>query len=427
MDDFSIRTIELPLSEVVIRNDLYPRMRVEPTKVEEYAITLEAMPPIEVNQDNILIDGMHRLRAHEAAGRVTVPIRVTKTRSDEDIFFLAISRNAKHGLILSQDDKRSLAVKFCMLGRDQAEVCAALSISERTWREWTAKAREQQEDERRETILDLHLRCWTQEQIAKLVGGDRSVISDEIADFVGSGSFADSHIFRDFDQDDSETSGRRVYDVWNFAKAENEVRHFGNIPPQIIDNLLYLCTKPFDVVFDPFGGGGSTFDVCRRRNRRCWISDLTVKPSRKDDIRQHDITTGIGLPKGLVPDLVFLDPPYWKQAAGKYSDEATDLGNVDLETFLSTLAGIARDVKRRWTGAQSGGHLAVICGAWKEDGEKVHLPALIYERISKYLDLAEWITVPYSTQVHGGAFVKRAKEQRELLYLNRHLMVFRHG
>jgi hypothetical protein len=50
---------------------------------------------------------------------------------------------------------------------------------------------------------------------------------------------SDSVIFRDFEQ---EGSALRIYDIWNFSKATNKVRHFGNIPPEIIDNLLYYFT-----------------------------------------------------------------------------------------------------------------------------------------------------------------------------------------
>lgn len=428
MNEIDQVVLEVPLADIVFRHDLYPRMRVEPGKVEEYAHSIDLLPPIEINQDRILIDGTHRYRAHEAAGRTTIAARITRTQSDDDLLFLAIARNATHGLILSQDDKRRLTIKFCLLGRERGDICGALSIAQRTYELWTFDVRASRKRERSETILDLHLRCRGQDEIAKLVDVSQSEVNAEIAEIITSRNFADSDIFRNFDDDDAEDSGRRVYDVWNFAKADNEVRHFGNIPPQIIDNLLYLYTKPLDVVFDPFGGGGSTFDVCIRRKRRCWISDLTVKPSRQDDIRQHDITAGLGLPNGLVPDLVFLDPPYWRQAQGKYSEQSTDLGNVELDTFVETIGNIARDVKRKWTNAkQRGGRLAVIVSPWKEDGDKVHLQALLHERIAKYLTLEEWISVPYSTQVHGGAYVKQAKEQRQLLYLNRHLLVFRHG
>jgi hypothetical protein len=33
----------------------------------------------------------------------------------------------------------------------------------------------------------------------------------------------------------------------------------------ILDNLLAKHTKPFDVVVDPFAGGGSTVDLCKKR------------------------------------------------------------------------------------------------------------------------------------------------------------------
>ncbi len=47
----------------------------------------------------------------------------------------------------------------------------------------------------------------------------------------------------------------QIYNIWSFAKNENETKHFGQIPYQIVENLLYAYTEPFDVVFDPFGGG----------------------------------------------------------------------------------------------------------------------------------------------------------------------------
>jgi DNA modification methylase len=213
-----------------------------------------------------------------------------------------------------------------------------------------------------------------------------------------------------------------VYWVWNFGKAMNEVRHFGNIPPEIIDNLLYYYTSPGDVVFDPFAGGGSTIDVCRRRFRRYFACDLTPIEERKHEIRQHDITSG--LPKQLlVPDLVFLDPPYWKQAQYKYSSSETDLANVDLDTFLDTIENIAKLVKRKWT-KEHNGKLALIIGPWKQDGKDIDLAFLCYQRILEYLSFVKRIIVPYSTQVHGGAFVKKAQEDKDILYLYRDLSIF---
>lgn len=404
-----------PITDIQYREDLYPRFKPNPQAIQQYAENIDQLPPIEINQHGILIDGYHRWKAHQTAGAEAIPCIITETGSEMELLMLAVARNSKHGQQLTPEEKK----RYCVLWFDQldkSQICDTLSISERLYSAWTRSKREALEEQRDQTILDMYLRCHTQEYIAEAVGCSQKTAANKIADFSKSGNFADSTIFRDFSPE--------LYTVWNFAKATNEVRHFGNIPPEIIDNLLYYYTKPFDVVFDPFGGGGSTLDVCQKRMRRCYISDLTPIPAREKDIRQHDI--GSGLPKDLpVPDLVFLDPPYWQQAKQKYSNSAEDLANVDLETFLSTIGNIARDIKRKWSGAKrDAGTLALIIGPWKENGTKLDLALLCYERISKYLPLVERVIVPYSTQVHGGAFVNMAKERKELLYLHRDLLVF---
>ncbi len=43
--------------------------------------------------------------------------------------------------------------------------------------------------------------------------------------------------------------------MWNVSKIGNDTTHFGNIPIEFLENLLYYYTEPFDVVYDPFAGG----------------------------------------------------------------------------------------------------------------------------------------------------------------------------
>jgi ParB-like chromosome segregation protein Spo0J len=54
-------------NSIVYRQDLYPRFKPNPSKIQEYAENIERLPPIELNQDNILIDGYHRWKAFETA------------------------------------------------------------------------------------------------------------------------------------------------------------------------------------------------------------------------------------------------------------------------------------------------------------------------------------------------------------------------
>ena len=259
------------------------------------------------------------------------------------------------------------------------------------------------------------LACHTQAEIAERVGLTREAVTMFLQKMSKEYQENQIDIFRNFDP--------QIYTVWNFAKLTNKTRVFGSIPQEIIDNLLYYYTNPFDVVFDPFAGGGSTIDKCIERKRRCYASDLSPIVER-GDIRQWDITSG--LPDDLpVPDFVFLDPPYWKQAEGKYSKKDTDLGNVDLDSFLDVIGNTARDIKRKWGKSRPRARLALIIGILKQDREYVDLPFLCYQRIEKYLELDVRIQVPYSTQVHSGNYVKMAKEAKELLYLSRDLMVFK--
>ena len=53
--------------------------------------------------------------------------------------------------------------------------------------------------------------------------------------------------------------------------------------------MLYLYTKPFDMVLDPFAGGGSTIDICKRRFRRNLLSDRKPIVERETEIRQYDL------------------------------------------------------------------------------------------------------------------------------------------
>ncbi len=84
-----------------------------------------------------------------------------------------------------------------------------------------------------------------------------------------------------------------LYSVWNFQAKTKGSDHFGNTEVTIVDNLLYRYTEPFDVVVDPFAGGGSTMDICKKRLRRYWASDREVKPALEGKIREWDITEGL--------------------------------------------------------------------------------------------------------------------------------------
>ena len=209
-----------------------------------------------------------------------------------------------------------------------------LSVSRQTINTWTKRRREDLEEETRRNILDLYLHAEnTQEDIADKLNIPQQTVSRKIESFTQNANF-------------SEMSKKLnlpslYYTRWNLTHKDKDVKYFGIFPTIFMQHLLYYHTKPFDVVYDPFAGTGTTAEVCRQMYRRYYCSDLNVLPGTEEYIKQEDITNGIPLP-GELPkiDLAFLDPPYWRQAQNKYSNSPKDLGNVSLETFYKLMNGL---------------------------------------------------------------------------------------
>ncbi len=415
----------IKLSDVVFDQAVYPRQAHDPQLVQQYAtdmLSIEAHGKfMSVSENMRLIDGRHRHLAYltlyldDHDHEVTV--FVYPVSDDKEVFKLASEMNSGDGWQMTQEDKQRAAIK--MYGdyqETQSEIARALKVRKEKVNSWLKAVLDSEKKDRERKIWEMWLQCCTQQEIAdKLEMTQRGIgtfLQKKAIEFQGN----DSSNFSDFEP--------QLYTTWNFSKLTNKTKIFGSIPQEILDNLLYYYTEPFNVIFDPFAGGGMTIDVCKKRKRRYYVSDLSPIPARQDEINKWDITEG--LPDNLpVPDLVFLDPPYWRQARKQYSEKETDLGNTDLETFLNTIASIAKTIKRKWGNSRPNARLALIIGAWKNEGQYLDLPFLCYKIISKYLTLAQRIQVPYSTQIHGGNYVKMAKESKELLYLSRDLMIFK--
>jgi hypothetical protein len=71
-------------------------------------LAVDELPPILVVEDGdklYLCDGFHRLRAHRLAGRTTIQARVERG-TKRDAVFHAISANTRHGVRVTDSDKR---------------------------------------------------------------------------------------------------------------------------------------------------------------------------------------------------------------------------------------------------------------------------------------------------------------------------------
>lgn len=71
-------------------------------------------------------------------------------------------------------------------------------------------------------------------------------------------------------------NGVNLKDIWTdippvrHQKFKSKSRKANVLSTKLLDRIVELTTNPGDMVLDPFGGSGTTYDVCEKKNRH-WI------------------------------------------------------------------------------------------------------------------------------------------------------------
>ena len=424
------------IDEVVVREDLYPRIRVSVETVGKYRENLEVLPPIEINQNNELIDGMHRLTAHKDSGATEIGVVITETKTEAELLRLAVIRNRDHGLQLSNEDKRALAIRWYngltpveRTADTKRAIATDLSVVQKTVDRWLNDIDKATREERNDKLFNLWMACYTQEEIAEELGIEPRTVGRHIESFGQNGQLSKmsktNPNFATFSEDGYKPP---YFNVWTATGSTNADKRPGYTEQRWLENLLYAYTEPGDIVIDPFGGGGSTIDVCKKRLRRFLVSDLNPSAARGMDMRKHDANEGPYPLKGRWQDvgLVYLDPPYWKQALGMYgpsADSPSNPANMTLDTFHDFMERVILE----YADKLKEGHIAFICQPTQWNTDEYHTyadhSAEMIRRIDLPIDMR--IQAPLTTQSLQPAMVDWAKSNRSYLALNREIIVWR--
>jgi DNA-binding XRE family transcriptional regulator len=420
----------LKLSEIKFDEGVYPREAGhDPETVQKYANDIPLIEAackfISVNANNVLIDGKHRLLAYKKnADSEDVEVTVFKypVTSDLATMNLACSLQDKGKSLSNQDRIHSAKRLYAMGEQSQAAIAEALSVSQSTISNWLSRTRKEEKQKKKAKAFDMWMACKTQEEIAEAVQVPQQTLADWMKGFTENLVTEDSVKWHDFDPP--------IYNVWKQQNKSNKVNHFGNSEPRWLENLLYLYTGPGDIVVDPFGGGGSTIDVCKKRGRRYFVSDRKPIVEREHEIRKHDLIDESGniqmpsVPRWKETSLVYLDPPYWKQAEGQYSNDPTDLANMELENFNQSMAGIIK----AFAGKLKNGHKSYIAliiqpTQWKSPDRKYidHVGDML--RMVK-LPVNMRFSVPYESQQCNAQMVEWSKANKRCLVLTREIVVW---
>ena len=208
----------IKVTEIVFRDDLYPRFEPNQSQIQKYSESIEFLPPIKLNQNKILIDGFHRWKAYQLAGIQEIPFEVIETETEKELKKLAYQLNSNHGLQLSNKEKQKYAQE--MYGdMTVKELSVVLGVSESSIKGWTETQAKAQKEDRNRQIIDLYLKAWnTQKSIEDILNIPQQTITRIIENtqkdkIVEMGNFTPL-----------------LYNIWNLPKQDNDRKHFGAFP-----------------------------------------------------------------------------------------------------------------------------------------------------------------------------------------------------
>ncbi|HXW89367.1 MAG TPA: DNA methyltransferase [Terriglobales bacterium] len=414
--------LTLPINKVVFVKALYPRLREDDGNIERLRAAVDLLPPIVVARGHVLVDGFHRWQAFRREGRPSIPAIDLGNLTDAEIFKESIRRNAEHGLQLSLRDKEHLTVKlwqtYAHLRNAEriAQIAKLLAVSTKSIERWTKDIRAREKEALKERAWDMWLDGATEQEIADEVQVHQTTVGEWLKDS------------RQKSEKLEPPESRQHFDVWQFATPDDDAgtpSFFGKLAPQVIENLIWLYTEPGQIVVDPFAGGGTVIDVAKRMGRRVWASDrCPATPTLP--IHEHDITTGWHKSAPPKADFILLDPPYWMQAADRYSSDPADLGNMSLDDFL---AAWRKTIKTCADHLAPEGHLAfIVSPAEDTEGDRVvDLAMRMYQVCEDQgLQCRRRIIALYNGhQQATGQQVIWARENKKLLKLYRDIIVLR--
>ena len=168
----------IALDDVVLRDDLDPRLGDrDDDLIAQYADIFDALPPIEINQHNELIDGWHRVRAAESAKRSEIAFVVVETEGDDDLSDKMWAANLKHGVQYTRVQRQTQGLKLHGRGLKAKSIAGRVGVSASSVYSWTKELREREKQERDAEIARLQVEGKNLEEIGEELDIDATTVA----------------------------------------------------------------------------------------------------------------------------------------------------------------------------------------------------------------------------------------------------------
>lgn len=174
---------DLALSAVVFDDSIYPRASWSQSTVDRYAEALnadEVFPPIVLELgSNRLLDGMHRARAHRAAGRESITVEYHEIPDGIPAKLYAASLSARNGDRIVGDDMRQIAREIATANPDFSVVIIAkhLGVTRQTVSKYVADITDRREAVQSCRVVLLSRAGLKQKEIADQLGLSQPTVS----------------------------------------------------------------------------------------------------------------------------------------------------------------------------------------------------------------------------------------------------------
>jgi len=423
----------------------------------------------------VILDGWHRIKAYEKYNEWVEKENIELQKIDEvDCFYWkdevlekeehleelrieSARRNLTHGDRLSEGDLKFQLERIVKdrpidkLHGVQKELAKIFGLSKSYISELVGDLVEKRRMARDEKIYLLSKLGWTQKEIGSLFGLGQSTVSEIIGKFGSELSDIKKQFFSrkvpvpeiaktnnigeltawriilegksDLERFKLFKPGGReepeLYNVWSFEKRDTRlgIQHPGNIPGQIVMNVLYYYTEQGDLVVDPMAGGGTTVDACLIMNRKCRAYDVNPptdsegKPIRYDIVK-WDIRDGFP-DKAKNCDLIFLDPPYYNMVFELWEN---------VNEFYDFMRFLAEESHKT---VKDNGVVALLMQDMTEKGRYCLSGEcyMIFREVG--FVCIDHISCPLSTQQFKDYDVSKARKEKRLLGRNRDLYIFK--
>ena len=468
----------IALGDVVIDLSIYPREKWSSATVNVYADAIKGgakFPQIILEEGtNRLLDGLHRIKAHQKYAEMYSDKKDNANNDDHDPIenwsepiqkiaaiwhvipgeipdkLYAASLSSKHGVRFKPEEMRTLTREIYQSNPEfkLKTVKEFLNISMGTVHGYVADILAQRREEQKMTALRLHLLGWTQDEIGESVGMSQRSIGKFLEEFSDlkkllKNLMAEGHLHTDIakrynmplilvwaldlaDRNDEQRMERlkikvQPYDVWNFNGVNDlfGAQYPGRIPGDLIAHVLYFFTEPEAMVVDPMVGSGTTIDVCLALGRECYGYDIANQHARSDVI-EHNLKDGWHnrLKKA---DMIFWDPPYFEKMDVGYGEES--ISKLSREEYLEFFRQRFREAAET---TKKGAKLAFLMSDWDDNtGNREGIFLWDYTQLIKEAGwyILRHIQTPLPTQQVHADIVNKFRKSRRLARLERYLII----